>query len=181
DDDTARRDRRAAAEAAAGFELPDGLARGRVEGGTFFAIDVATSVVAWQSRPAAGGPAYRSSAAVADGRGRVGSRGRAGEACSVADGARAGRRPMRGRVEASPAVVMARGPDAVAPRLVALVADASGRIAALDAATGEPVGEFEAGGGFGGGAAVAAGRVVIASDEGRVWCFRSADQADASR
>jgi outer membrane protein assembly factor BamB len=146
------------------------------EGGAFFAIDVAKPGVAWQTRPAAGGPSYRSSAAVADDLAIVGSRGRAVEAFAIADGARAWRRPMRGRVDASPVVVMARGPDDdVAPRLVTIVADASGRIAALDAATGEPAWEFEAGGGFGGGAAVAAGHVVIASDDGRVWCFRSAD------
>lgn len=145
------------------------------EGGAFFAIDVGKAAVAWQSRAAAGGQSYRSSAALADGLAIVGSRGRAVEAFALADGARAWRRPMRGRVDASPAVVTARGggADAGAPRLVAIVADAAGRIAALDARTGEPAWEFEAGGGFGGGAAVAAGRVVLASDDGRVWCFRS--------
>jgi outer membrane protein assembly factor BamB len=55
------------------------------------------------------------------------------------------------------------------------VADTKGTVAALEAATGEPAWEFEAGGGFGAGAAVAAGRVVIASDDGTVWCFRSAE------
>ena len=150
------------------------------EGGIFFAIDVAAPAVAWRAQAAAGGQSYRSSAAVADGLAIVGSRGRAVEAFAVADGARAWRRPMRGRVDASPVVVMARGggPDAAAaPRPVAIVADAAGRIAALDARTGEPAWEFEAGGGFGGGAAVASGRVVLASDDGRVWCFRSGDNA----
>ena len=66
--------------------------------------------------------------------------------------------------------------DPAAPaRPVAIVADAKGNVAALEAATGEVVWEFEAGGGFGAGAAVAAGRVVIASDDGTVWCFRSAE------
>jgi outer membrane protein assembly factor BamB len=60
--------------------------------------------------------------------------------------------------------------DAMAP-LLAIVADSAGTIAALNAATGEPVWSFDAGGGFSGGAAVAAGRVVIASDDGTVWCF----------
>jgi len=143
------------------------------EGGTFFAIDVGTAAVAWQSRAAAGGQAYRSSAAIADGLAIVGSRGRAVEAFALADGARVWRRPMRGRVDASPVVVTARGGAAAAPRSVAIVADAAGRIVALDAETGEPAWEFEAGGGFGGGAAVASGHVVIAADDGRVWCFRS--------
>jgi outer membrane protein assembly factor BamB len=80
---------------------------------------------------------------------------------------------MRGRVEASPAVASATGPGDAQARLVAIVADASGRIAALEAASGEPVWEFDAGGGFGAGAAVAAGRVVLASDDGILWCFRS--------
>jgi outer membrane protein assembly factor BamB len=152
------------------------------EGGTFFAIDCAKPAVAWQARAAAGGQSYRSSAAVAAGLAIVGSRGRAVEAFALADGARAWRRPMRGRVDASPVVVMARGGAAATPqggqvaaepRPVAIVADASGRIAALDVTTGEPAWEFEAGGGFGGGVAVASGHVVIAGDDGRVWCFRS--------
>lgn len=54
-----------------------------------------------------------------------------------------------------------------------VVADAAGKITILDAATGDPRWEFDAGGSFGAGAAVAAGRVVIASDDGSVWCFRS--------
>jgi outer membrane protein assembly factor BamB len=82
---------------------------------------------------------------------------------------------MRGRVEASPAVVVATGPNGTPARSVAIVADASGRIAALDAASGEPAWEFDAGGGFSAGAAVAAGRVVLASDDGILWCFRSGD------
>lgn len=150
------------------------------EGGVFFAIDVARAAVAWRAPAVAGGQSYRSSAALADGLAIVGSRGRAVEAFSLADGKRAWRRPMRGRVDASPAVVTARGgdePDAgAAPRPVAIVADAAGRIAALDARTGEPAWVFEAGSGCGGGAAVADGRVVIAADDGRVWCFRSGDE-----
>jgi outer membrane protein assembly factor BamB len=150
------------------------------EAGTFFAIDTVEHRVAWQMRAAAGGQSYRSSAALADGLVIVGSRGRAVEAFARADGARAWRRPMRGRVDASPVVVTASGGAGGQngdPREVALVADAAGRIAALDAKTGEPAWEFEAGGGFGGGPAVAADRVVIASDDGRIWCFRSAESA----
>jgi outer membrane protein assembly factor BamB len=82
---------------------------------------------------------------------------------------------MRGRVEASPAVVSATGPAGTVARDVAVVADAAGRIMALDAATGEPAWEFDAGGGFGAGAAIADGRVVLASDDGVLWCFRSGD------
>lgn len=151
------------------------------EGGAFFAIDFLAPEVAWRRQPAAGGAAYRSSAAVAEGLAIVGTRGRAVEALAVADGDRRWRHPMRGRVDASPVVVTATagGADPDAPaRSVVIVADAKGEIAALDLAGGEPVWKFAAGGGFGAGAAVAAGRVVLASDDGTVWCFRSAQAAD---
>jgi outer membrane protein assembly factor BamB len=145
------------------------------EGGVFFAIDVVAGKEAWRAAATASGQSYRSSAAVADDLAIVGFRGKAVEAFATADGTRPWRRPMRGRVEASPAVASATGPGDAQARLVAIVADASGRIAALEAASGEPVWEFDAGGGFGAGAAVAAGRVVLASDDGILWCFRSGD------
>lgn len=145
------------------------------EGGVFFGIDVVAGTEAWRAAAAASGQSYRSSAAIADELAIVGYRGKAIEAFATADGARAWRRPMRGRVEASPAVVTATGPDAAPARLVAIVADAAGRIAALDAASGAPAWEFDAGSGFGAGPAIAAGHVVIASDDGILWCFRSGD------
>ena len=145
------------------------------EGGVFFGIDVVTGMEAWRAAATASGQSYRSSAAIADDLAIVGFRGKAVEAFSAADGSRPWRRPMRGRVEASPAVVVATGPDGTPARSVAIVADASGRIAALDAASGDPAWEFDAGGGFSAGAAVAAGRVVLASDDGILWCFRSGD------
>jgi len=143
------------------------------EGGTFFAIDHLEPAVAWRKEPAAGGPAYRSSAAIVGETAIVGTRGRAVEAFAVADGRRLWRQPMRGRVDASPVIVAAAGEEG--PRPAAIVADAKGTIVALDAADGEPLWTFDAGGGFSGGPAVAAGRVVLASDDGTVWCFRQAD------
>jgi outer membrane protein assembly factor BamB len=139
------------------------------EGGGFFAIDFAAGRAAWDVQPAAAGQAYRSSAAVAGDLVIVGSRGRAVVAFARAVGARRWRQPMRGRVDASPVVVEA---DVAGRRLpVAVVADAAGRVAALDVATGAPAWEFDAGGGFDAGAAVADGRVVIASGKGTLWCF----------
>jgi outer membrane protein assembly factor BamB len=146
------------------------------EGGAFFAIDFVKKDVAWRVQPAGNPQSYRSSAAVAGEVVVVGSRGRAVEAFAMADGGRRWRHPMRGRVDASPTVVALADDDeestrdAVAP-LLAIVADSAGTIAALNAATGEPAWSFDAGGGFSGGAAVAAGRVVIASDDGTLWCF----------
>lgn len=138
------------------------------EGGTFFGIDVQGAAVAWKMAPAVNAQAYRSSAALADGLAIVGSRGKAVETFALDDGTRGWRRSMRGKVDAAP-VILATGDGS---RRVALVADMAGRIAALDAATGEPAWEFDAGGGFSAGAAVAAGRVVLASDNGTIWCFR---------
>jgi outer membrane protein assembly factor BamB len=146
----------------------DGRVYFGTEGGTFFGIDLRAGAVAWKMAPAVNGQAYRSSAAIADGVVIVGTRGKAVETFALADGARGWRRGMRGRVDASPIVL----PLAEGGGLAAVVADAAGRIAVLDAATGEPAWEFDAGGGFSAGAAAAAGRVVLASDDGVVWCFR---------
>ncbi len=74
---------------------------------------------------------------------------------------------MRGRVDASPLVVHLEDGD----REAVIVGDAAGRIVAVDAATGAPIWEFDAGGDFVGGAAVADGRVVLASGDGTIWCF----------
>ncbi len=148
------------------------------EGGGFFAIDFLEPAVAWRKQPAANALAYRSSAAVAGDLAIVGTRGRAVEAFAVADGVLRWRQPRRGAVDGSPVIVAAAGSAAdprTPPRPVVIVADAKGTIAALEAATGEPAWEFEAGCGFGAEAAVAAGRVIIASDDGTVWCFRSAE------
>lgn len=148
------------------------------EGGSFFAIDYQKAAVAWRKDPAANAQAYRSSAAVVGDVAIVGTRGRAVEAFAVADGTRRWREPLPGRVDASPVVVMAAGGEAdpaAAARPVAIVADAKGTIAALEVGTGRPAWRFDAGGGFGAGAAVAAGRMVIASDDGTVWCLASAE------
>ena len=65
------------------------------------------------------------------------------------------------RVDASPVIV--------GQRVFAAAAD--GRLYALDLQTGKLLWEHQAGGGFAGSPAVAAGRLVIASDEGVVYCF----------
>jgi outer membrane protein assembly factor BamB len=138
------------------------------EGGAFFAVDFLKAAVAWRVQAAANPQSYRSSAAIADDLVVVGSRGKAVEAFARQDGTRKWRHPMRGRVDAAPVVVATTGDGG---RWVVIVADSAGRIVALDAASGDTAWEFDAGGGFSAGAAVAAGRVVIASDDGKVWCF----------
>ena len=150
------------------------------EGGSFFAIDVVKKDVAWRMQTAVPGQSYRSSAALTDALAIVGSRGRAVEAFLRADGSRAWRTPMRGRVDAAPVIAMASGGEdessATEPREVAVVADTAGKIVALEAATGTKVWEFDAGGRFTAGPAIAGGRVVIASDDGTIWCFESEDR-----
>ena len=140
------------------------------EGGGFFAIDFLKADVAWRAQSAVNGQSYRSSAAIAGDLVIVGSRGKAVEAFSCADGTRTWRHPMRGKVDASPIVTTTEG-----GRPVAIVADSAGKIVVLDPATGDAAWEFDAGGGFSAGAAAAAGHVVIASDDGTVWCFASPD------
>lgn len=143
------------------------------EGGGFFAIDFLSPDVAWKVQPATGGQSYRSSAALTADAAIVGSRGKAVEAFARSDGSRRWKQPLRGRVDASPVIVAAAERDQPARETV-VVADASGTVLLLDAESGAVAWEFAAGGRFDGGAAVAAGRIVIASDAGTVWCFGSA-------
>ena len=96
------------------------------EGGIFYGIDIAPARdahQAWKTEAGVKGRAYRSSAAITGDLAVVGSRGRAIEAFSRADGAQRWRHPMRGRVD---------------------------------------------------GAAVADGRIVLASGDGTIWCFATA-------
>lgn len=137
------------------------------EGGIFYGIDITPAREAWKTATGVKGRAYRSSAAVARDLAIVGSRGRAIEAFSRADGSQRWRHPMRGRVDASPLVVHLEDGD----REAVIVGDSAGRIVAVDAATGAPIWEFDAGGDFVGGAAVADGRLVLASGDGTIWCF----------
>jgi len=67
-----------------------------------------------------------------------------------------------------------------AGRLLAIVGDTAGRIVALDTADGSVAWEFEAGDGFASSPAVAAGRLVMASEHGTIWCFREPPQTEPS-
>jgi outer membrane protein assembly factor BamB len=148
------------------------------EGGIFWAIDATAAAVRWQSAASPGSAAYRSSAAIGGEPGRwlaiVGSRGRAVEAFAIADGSRAWRVPMRGRVDASPAIVrIPAGADGTAIE-AAVVADAAGVVRLLRCRDGESLWEFDAGGGFTSSPAVATGRIILPSEDGTIWCFRGA-------
>jgi outer membrane protein assembly factor BamB len=145
------------------------------EGGTFYGIDVGDGggtqpTILWQQKSAGGGQSYRSSAAIAEGAAGmlaiVGTRGRAVEAFDASDGTRAWRAAMRGKVDASPVIVGSAGEGTVA-----IAADTAGRVAALRTTDGSTVWEFDAGRGFTGSPAVAGGRVVMAGEDGTIWCF----------
>lgn len=138
------------------------------EGGVFWAIDVSEGKAAWKLAPQGNGQAFRSSAAVAGDLALVGTRGRAVEAFAIADGSRVWRQGMRGRVDGSPVVVHRGGGE---DELVGIVGDSAGKIVALRAADGAILWEFDAGNGFASSPAVAAGRLVMASGDGTVWCF----------
>lgn len=142
------------------------------EGGVFYGIDIAPARAAWKTAAGMKGRTYRSSAAITGELAVVGSRGRAIEAFSCGDGSQRWRHPMRGRVDASPLVVHLGDGD----REAVIVGDSAGRIVAVDAATGAPIWEFDAGGDFVGGAAVADGHVVLASGDGTIWCFAQSPQ-----
>ena len=80
---------------------------------------------------------------------------------------------MRSRVDASPVAVRVTedGELAAPPCGSVLVADAAGDIKILRDHDGTPYWEFNAGGGFSGSPAIVHNRVVLASDDGVVWCF----------
>lgn len=149
------------------------------EGGTFYRIDVAATAdvapaIRWRMKAAGGGQSYRSSAAIAEGPtgplAIVGTRGRAVEAFSATDGSRLWRAAMRGKVDASSVVVRVGETGAAV-----IAADTAGRIAALRPDDGSELWTFDAGGGFTASPAVAAGRVVLAGEDGTVWCFGGAE------
>ena len=65
-----------------------------------------------------------------------------------------------------------RAESAVVPAArIAIVGDSAGRIVAVHASDGTLAWDFDAGGGFTGSPAVAAGHLVMASDDGTLWCF----------
>ena len=80
---------------------------------------------------------------------------------------------MRSRVDASPVAVRVRDEknSTQEPTESIIVADTAGEIKMLRNHDGSGCWEFSAGGGFSGSPAVVGDRVVLASDDGVVWCF----------
>lgn len=143
------------------------------EGGHFFAVNFLEEKVRWQTGGDSQKPAYRSSATTIGDLVFVGSRGRAVEAFNRADGSLCWRQPMRSRVDASPVAVRVRGEKSSTQEPIEgiIVADTAGEIKILQNHDGSDCWEFSAGGGFSGSPAVVRDRVVLASDDGVIWCF----------
>lgn len=145
------------------------------EGGIFWGIGYDPPQVAWKMQPAAGAQAYRSSAAIAMAvtgpLAIVGTRGRILEAFAVADGTRIWRHRMRGRVDGSPVVADLLVESEAEPAQAAFVGDAAGSVVAVEASDGKPRWEFDAGAGFVASPAIADGCLVMAAEDGTLWCF----------
>ncbi|MBT4157793.1 MAG: PQQ-binding-like beta-propeller repeat protein [Planctomycetaceae bacterium] len=143
------------------------------EGGRFFAVNFLEEKIQWQTGADSQKPAYRSSATTIGDLVFVGSRGRAVEAFNRADGSLCWRHPMRSRVDASPVAVRVRDEKSSTdePTESIIVADTAGEIKMLQNHDGSECWEFSAGGGFSGSPAVVRDRVVLASDDGVIWCF----------
>jgi outer membrane protein assembly factor BamB len=143
------------------------------EAGYFFAVNFLEEKIDWQTGGDSQKPAYRSSATTIGNFVFVGSRGRAVEAFNRADGSLYWRHPMRGRVDASPVAVRVRDEKSSTeePTESIIVADTAGEIKMLQNHDGSDCWEFSAGGGFSGSPAVVRDRVILASDDGVVWCF----------
>jgi len=132
------------------------------EGGTFFAVNWKTAVVAWDFQPPKGSQPFRSSPAVTADVVVFGGRNKRVHALDPLTGKTVWEYTTRNRVDCSPVVVGTR----------AFVGAADGRLVALDLKTGKVTWQYEAGGGFNGGSpAVSRGRLVIANEQGNVFCF----------
>lgn len=130
------------------------------EGGQFYCIDWKKAETVWTYTPKRSGQAYRSSAAVTAKQIVVGSRNRSVQSIDH-NGQEQWTYPTKQRIDSSPVIVGER----------VYFGGSDGRVCALSAADGKKVWEYEAGGGFTASPAVGDGRLVIASDEGVVYCF----------
>jgi outer membrane protein assembly factor BamB len=138
------------------------------EGGTFFAIDAPTGkqappAVAWTYRDPRRGQPIRAAAAVTDKLIVFGSQGKAIYALDPARGTLIWPQPLptRTRVESSPIIA--------GERIVA--ATTGGVLYVLDAATGQPKWQYEAGGSFTASPGVVEGRIILGNGNGTLYCF----------
>ncbi len=136
------------------------------EGEKFFGIDWRKASVEWTFEHPDRRLSYRSSAAVTEDVVVVGNRGKFVVGLNPKTGESLWTFNTPVAVESSPVIVR----DTSGP-LVAFFGTTRGRLHALDIKTGKPTWEYAAGGSFTGSPAVAAGRLVIGSSDGVVYCF----------
>jgi outer membrane protein assembly factor BamB len=130
------------------------------EGEEFFCVDWREAQVEWRFRSDKHLP-FRSSAAATEKQVVFGGRDKFVHCLNPANGDVIWSYPAKSAVDSSPVIVGDR----------AYVGLGKGRLVALDLATGEEAWNYEAGGGFISSPAVAAGRLVIANEDGTVYCF----------
>ncbi|MEO1497289.1 MAG: PQQ-binding-like beta-propeller repeat protein [Planctomycetota bacterium] len=164
------------------------------ESGEFYAVnaqDPATPSVAWTYRDPRRGQGIRAAAAVSESAVVYGNLGKGLYALNPADGELLWKKSLRSRLESSPLILSASdgaSPDRASPDRASpdgastdgaspergervLVATGRGRIYLYDLATGDETWSYDAGGGFIADPAASAGRVVLASTDGVVYCF----------
>jgi outer membrane protein assembly factor BamB len=136
------------------------------EGGTFYAIDLASAgegppTVAWTFRDPERGQPIRSAAAVTEHLIAYGSQGKAVFGLNPVDGKLLWKRPSQSRVDSSPVIA--------GERVVA--ASERGVLYLIDIKNGEVKWQYEAGGHFTASPAVVDGRIVIPNADGTLYCF----------
>lgn len=132
------------------------------EDGAFIAVDSSGDLkTAWTYADPQRGQGIRTAAAVNDKAAVFASQGKALYAVNPTDGKLLWWQPTRSRVEGSPVIAGER----------VVVGTSRGRLMLLDLASGEEVWKFEAGGAFLSGGAVVDGKLLIANDDGVLYCF----------
>jgi outer membrane protein assembly factor BamB len=130
------------------------------EGGTFFGVNWKDAKIVWR-HDAERSMAYRSSAAATDSLIIVGGRSKRVQAFDSKKGEITWEFAAKSRIDSSPVVVGNR----------IFVPTSGGRLLTLNLKDGKELWQHEAGGGFAGSPAVGRQRLVIANDEGVVYCF----------
>ena len=139
------------------------------ESGVFTAVDAEDPLamtVAWTYRDPRRGQGIRTAAAVSNSLVAYGSNGKAIYGLHPETGDELWVKPVRSRVESSPLIVSS---DGGADRVIA--ATTRGRLLMLNGADGETLWEYDAGGAFLSSPAVTDGRLLIANDNGTLYCF----------
>ena len=139
------------------------------EGGQLFCINWRTAKTVWSYADPKSDDSIRSSAAVSDSAIVFGSRSRQIYMINPKTQKLEWQVPSRRGVDSSPVIAGTR----------AYVGVGDGKLLAINLKSGDIEWQYQARGGFGGSPAIADGHLVIASDEGIVYCFGAA-QANAN-